>query len=195
MKLEAESFRIKVAPMSKPTIRFIRPEESLAVTPTTEVPIQVEAGDDFGVSRLGINYKVGDGPEETLHLADFKDQPVTAQALATLYLEKHKLDLHRWDHLLRIRRRQLSARAASGRLRAAIHRHPAVQARVRARRGGGTCSERSLTLEELIARQRVNLNRTFAFERDQTDRRRRPPCGWRRSKRSLPPRRPSFPRE
>ena len=92
MKLEADPFRIKVALDLKPTSRFIQPEESLGVTPMTEVPIEVEAGDDFGVSRLGINYKIGNGPEETLHLADFKDLPVTAEALATLYLEKHRID-------------------------------------------------------------------------------------------------------
>ena len=52
----------------EPTLRFIQPDESLAVIPTAEVPIQVEARDDFGVSLLGIKYKVGDGPEETLHV-------------------------------------------------------------------------------------------------------------------------------
>ena len=92
MKLEEAKLtasRLKLD--DKPTIRFIEPEESLAVTPTTEVPIQVEASDDFGVSQLGISYKVGDGPEETLHLARLENQPVTAQGLVTLYLEKHKL--------------------------------------------------------------------------------------------------------
>src|SRR5262249_6617112 len=69
MKLEAESYRIKVEADHEPTVRFVRPEESLAVTPTTEIPIQVVASDDFGLVRLGIVYKVGDGREETLHLA------------------------------------------------------------------------------------------------------------------------------
>ena len=61
--------------------------------PTTEVPIQVEARDDFGVSLLGINFKIGDGPEETLApRAGSRISRFTAAALETLYLEKHSLD-------------------------------------------------------------------------------------------------------
>ncbi len=91
MKLETEIVPRQGSSRRQADDSLHPPEESLAVTPTTEVPIQVEAGDDFGVTRLGINYKVGDGPEETLHLAGFENQPVTAEGLATLYLEKHKL--------------------------------------------------------------------------------------------------------
>ncbi|MFI5454522.1 MAG: DUF4175 family protein [Isosphaerales bacterium] len=167
MKLEADSFRIKVALDEKPTIQFIQPDESLGVTPVTEVPIQVEAGDDFGVSRLGITYKVGDGPEETLHLADYKDLPVTAEALATLYLEKHQIDY----------RDGISYYAF------VLDNYPPEPHRVVSElrfidilpykqvyklvEGEGSSSS-SLSLEELIARQRVNLNRTFVLERDRS---------------------------
>ena len=92
MTLEADSLRIKVVRDLEPTLRFVQPDESLGVTPIAEVPIEVEAGDDFGLSRVGIRYKVGDGPEETLHLADYPDRPLTAQVLATLYLEKHAIN-------------------------------------------------------------------------------------------------------
>ncbi len=92
MTLEPEKRRIKMGADREPTVRIVQPEEALAVIPTTEVPIQVEARDDFGVSLLGINFKIGDGPEETLHLSKLKDQPLTAAALETLYLEKHSLD-------------------------------------------------------------------------------------------------------
>ena len=92
MKIEeANSYHVKAQKDDKPAIRFIQPEEALAVTPTTEVPFQVEASDDFGMSQLGIRYKVGDGPEETLHLARLEKHPLTAQGLVTLYLEKHQL--------------------------------------------------------------------------------------------------------
>jgi hypothetical protein len=168
MKLdEPELFRVKVQTDGKPTIRFIQPEESLAVTATTEVPIQVEASDDFGVSQLAIRYKVGDGPEETLRQASFENQPVTAQGLVTLYLEKHKLSFtdaityyatvddnyppqpHRAQTELRF-----------------IDILPYKQ-EYQLVEGGGTCSG-SVSLEELIARQRVNLSRTFALEKEQT---------------------------
>ena len=168
MKLdEAQRYRIKVQLDAKPTIRFIQPEETLAVTPTTEVPIQVEASDDFGVSQLAIRYKVGDGPEETLHADRFEKQPVTAQGLVTLFLEKHKLNFadaityyayaednyvpepHRTQSELRF-----------------IDILPYKQ-EYQVVEGGGACSG-SVSLEELIARQRVNLNRTFSLEREKS---------------------------
>jgi len=168
LKLEIAPFRIKVTPDQKPTLRFVRPEDSLAVTPTTEVPIEVEAGDDFGVSQVGITYKVGNGPEETLHLADYKDQPVTAQALATLYLEKHQIAYPD----------EISYYAF------ALDNYPPEPHRVVSElrfidilpykqeyqfaEGEGEPSSGSLSLEELIARQRVNLSRTFVLEGDRS---------------------------
>jgi hypothetical protein len=91
MALESARFQIRVKPDEKPTIRFIRPRESLAVLPTAEVPMHVEAADDYGVARVGIAYKLGNGPEESLYLRDHPDQPPSVEALAKLYLEKHKL--------------------------------------------------------------------------------------------------------
>ncbi len=165
MTLETEPYRIKFQADEKPTIRFVRPEESLAVTPTTEVPVQVEAADDFGVARLGIRYKVGDGPEETLHLADLQHQPVTAGALATLYLEKHPLrfpDAITYHAFAEDNYPGGPHRTVSE-LRY-IDILPYKQAYELAEASGGSCSGASVTLEELIARQRVNLNRTFAAE-------------------------------
>ena len=138
------------------------------MTPVTEVPIQIEAGDDFGVSRLGITYKIGNGPEETLHLADYKDSPVTALALVTLYLEKHRIDF----------KDGISYYAF------VVDNYPPEPHRVvsdlrfidilpykrefRLIEGVDGPSDDSVALEELIARQRVNLNRTFLMERDRS---------------------------
>ena len=83
--------RIKVQPDEPPTVRFIRPEEELGVIATAEVPIEVAAIDDFGVARVGIACKVGNGPEESLYLQDHPNQPLMVRGMATLYLEKHKL--------------------------------------------------------------------------------------------------------
>ncbi len=166
--LEPEKRQIKVTADHEPTLRFIQPEESLAVIPTAEVPIQVDSHDDFGLSMLGITFKIGDGPEETLHLARFQDQPVTAQVLETLYLEKYSIDYtgaityyafaednyppkpHRVVSELRF-----------------IDILPFKQDYQLAERNeGGSCNGSSVSLEELIARQRENLNRTFALERE-----------------------------
>ncbi len=167
MKLEeAVSYRVKVQLDDKPTIRFIEPDESLAVTPTTEVPIQVEAGDDFGVSQLGIRYKVDDGPEETLLLSRFENQPVTAQGLVTLYLEKHQLSLTDaiTYHAFAEDNYPPKPHHVVSELRF-IDILPYKQ-EYRLAEGSGTCNG-SVSLEELIARQRVNLNRTFASEKVQ----------------------------
>ena len=168
VSLEPAKRRIKVAADREPTLKIIQPEESLAVIPTSEVPIQVEARDDFGVGLLGINYKVGDGPEETLHLGRFADQPLTAKALETLYLEKHAIDYP----------------AAITYYAFAEDKYPGKPHRVVSDlrfidilpfkqeyqfldgEGEGSCNGSSTSLEELIARQRENLNRTFALERD-----------------------------
>ena len=91
MALDPARYRIQVQPDEPPTVRFVRPEEELAVIPTAEVPIEVQAGDDFGLARVGIAYRAGKGPEESLLLHDHADQPLTVRTLATLYLEKHKL--------------------------------------------------------------------------------------------------------
>jgi len=91
VELDRTPYQVKVQRDEPPTVRLLRPEEETAVIATAEVPIEVAAGDDFGVARVGIACKVGDGPEESLDLRDHPDQPLTVRAMATLYLEKHKL--------------------------------------------------------------------------------------------------------
>ena len=168
MKLEADPFRIKVRPDEKPTVRFIRPDESLGVTPITEVPIQVEARDDFGVTRVRICYKIGDGPEDTLHFADYTDQPVTAEGLATLYLEKHTLTYN--DGIAYYAFVEDNYPGGPHRVVSDLRFIDILPFKQEFRlvEGEGSCNGSSTTLEELIARQRTNLSRTFAFEKDQT---------------------------
>ena len=167
MTLEPAKRRLKVAADQEPTVRFTQPEESLAVIPTTEVPVQVEARDDFGVGLLGISFKIGDGPEETLHLARLKDQPLSARALETLYLEKHPLDYKgaiTYYAFVEDNFAPKPHRVVSD-LRF-IDILPFKQD-YEFVEGEGSCNGSSVSLEELIARQRDNLNRTFALERQQ----------------------------
>jgi Domain of unknown function (DUF4175) len=166
MALEPEKRRIKVGADREPTVRFVQPEEALAVIPTTEVPVQVEARDDFGVSLLGIKFKIGDGPEETLHLSKLKDQPLTAAALETLYLEKYSLDhpgAITYYAFVEDNYSPKPHRVVSD-LRF-IDILPFKQ-EYQFVEGEGSCNGSSVSLEELIARQRDNLNRTFALERE-----------------------------
>ncbi len=92
MKLEPRSFRISVQPDRKPMLHFVKPVVVIEALPTTEVTMQLEASDDFGLTKVGIVYQIGDGPKETLRLDENPQQPVSLTSLATLYLEKHKLN-------------------------------------------------------------------------------------------------------
>jgi hypothetical protein len=91
MALDAGRFRIRVQPDRKPTIRFLKPTEQIEVTPTTEVTLRVEAGDDFGVAKVGIVYQIGNGPKKTLYLKEDPAQPVSVRAEAVLALEEHSV--------------------------------------------------------------------------------------------------------
>jgi len=92
MKLEPQQFRISVQPDRKPTLHFVKPAVVIEALPTTEVTIQVSAADDFGLTKVGIVYQIGDGPKQTLRLDENPQQPVSLTSLATLYLEEHKLN-------------------------------------------------------------------------------------------------------
>jgi hypothetical protein len=92
MRLEPHRFEIKVRPDRKPTIRFVQPKAELEVTPTTEVGLQVKAKDDYGLTKMGIVYQIGDGPEQTLWLDnDLREKPSFA-IRETLFLEEHEID-------------------------------------------------------------------------------------------------------
>src|SRR5262249_15886233 len=89
MRLDAGKFRIQVQPDRKPTIRFVKPQEQIEVTPSTEVALRVEATDDFGVAKVGIVYQIGNGPKKTLHLHNDPAQPTTLTVESLLALEEH----------------------------------------------------------------------------------------------------------
>jgi hypothetical protein len=91
MHLDAACFHIEVQSDRKPVVRFVKPKEQIEVTPTTEVHLKVEAEDDFGLSKVGIVYQLGDGPSQTLYLRDEADQPTQRKIEAILSLEDYQL--------------------------------------------------------------------------------------------------------
>jgi hypothetical protein len=92
MRLEQPArFRIRVQPDRKPTIRFVKPTDQIEVTPTTEVAFKVEAADDYGLTKVGIVYQVGDGPKKTLYLQDYPHQPTALIVEAALALEEQEV--------------------------------------------------------------------------------------------------------
>jgi hypothetical protein len=91
MRLDANRFRIQVQPDRKPTVRFVKPQEQIEVTPTTEVHMRLEAGDDFGLSAVGVVFQVGSGPKQTLYLQRDPAQPATLKADVVLPLEDQQV--------------------------------------------------------------------------------------------------------
>ncbi|HVC95399.1 MAG TPA: DUF4175 family protein [Pirellulales bacterium] len=176
MKLEPRKFRIRVAPDQKPTVRFVEPPEQLEVTITTEVAIRVEAADDFGVGKIGIVYQIADEPQAELYLEDLPQQPLTVEALATLFLERHEVNFtdavtyyaFAEDNYPGGLSGSQGAKRFQGPNRATtelrfIDIRPYKRAyQMATSEGGPPSGESSTSLEELIARQRVNLNRSFA---------------------------------
>lgn len=92
MRLDAGRFRIQVQPDRKPTIRFVKPDQQIEVTPTTEVALRLEAADDFGLAKVGIVYQVGAGPKKTLYVKEDPNQPVSVTLQSLLPLEEHPLN-------------------------------------------------------------------------------------------------------
>jgi hypothetical protein len=89
--LESPRYHIRVQLDKKPEIRFVSPEEMLEVIATTEVPLAIEAGDDLGVTKVGVSYKLSDGETRTLWEQDFESPQDSLHAAETLFLEDHEL--------------------------------------------------------------------------------------------------------
>ena len=76
-----------------PEIRFLQPKEDIEVTKLTEVPVQVQVRDDFGIMETGIVLVV-DGQEEIVaRQAAEKPTLLSLRNAAELLLEHHPLSI------------------------------------------------------------------------------------------------------
>lgn len=89
--LEPIQFQIRVQLDRKPQVQFIEPPEELVVTPTTDVPMLVEADDDLGLFKVGLMYQINSGPMETLIEQSADGSIETFRLPSTLMLEGHSL--------------------------------------------------------------------------------------------------------
>jgi len=164
MTLEPQRLSVRVQLDRKPEVKFIEPPEELVVTATTEVPMAIEAGDDIGLHRIGILFQVNDGEMQVLSEQDAAGATDPFSLSQVMLLEEHRLsykdsvtyyafaedryfdDVRRTTTPLRfidIRPFQTTFQVVEGE--------------------SGSCSG-STTLEELIVRQRQNLNQAFATQ-------------------------------
>jgi hypothetical protein len=74
MPLIANKHRVRVTADQPPSVTFEAPNESTEVHTLAEVLIRARARDDFGVTRVGITFQVNNEEERTLILHDV-DQP------------------------------------------------------------------------------------------------------------------------
>ena len=161
MKLQPRQFHISVQPDCKPVLTFVKPAAVIEALPTTEVTVQVSAKDDFGLTKVGIVYQIGDGPKETLRLDEDPRQPVSLTSLATLYLEEHKLNYQ--DGIVYYAFAEDNYPSGPHRVTSELqfidirpYKRTFVAGKMEGKPG------KSVTLELLIGRQRTNLQHTFS---------------------------------
>lgn len=166
MTLDPVKLSIRVQMDRKPQLQFIQPEEELVVTPTTEVPFVIDASDDIGLHKVGIMYQLGSGSMKTL-----VEQPVDGSAEpyrldSLLMLEDH--DIAYPDAITYYAFAEDSyfgkPRRTVTPLRYIDIRPYKLEFQTKDGQGGEGSSGSSVTLEELIVRQRQNLSKTFALQ-------------------------------
>jgi hypothetical protein len=169
--LPRNQYRIDVHEDRAPRVSFEEPDEALEVHPLAEVVHRIRVGDDFGLTRAGIVFRFNDGEEKSLIVQDFAATcaiPVASTLEKTLLLEilaatptdsvtyygfaedNYPGGAHRSETDLRF-----------------IDLRPFKREYKKGERSDeeGFGEGRLATLEELIARQRFNLNRSVRLAR------------------------------
>lgn len=86
----SDDYFIEAKKDEAPSVRIVRPGRDPHVSPIEEVPVTVEASDDFGVHSVQLHYSVNGGPEQVANLVQGKNAK-EAQGKTTLYFEDLKL--------------------------------------------------------------------------------------------------------
>jgi len=85
-----DDYFIEARKDSAPTVRIRKPGRDAKANPVEEVPVQVEAEDDFALQDVSLRYSVNGGPEKTVAIPGGKGQK-TAEGKTLLTLEDFKL--------------------------------------------------------------------------------------------------------
>jgi hypothetical protein len=85
----SDDFYIEAKKDEPPSVKIVRPGHDPRVSPIEEMPVEVEAEDDFGVKALELHYAVNGGSEQ---VARFKSSgSKDERGHSTIYLENFKL--------------------------------------------------------------------------------------------------------
>ena len=86
----SEDYFIEAKKDEPPTVKILRPGHDPHVSPIEEVPVTIDASDDFGVESLELHYSVNGGPEQVVPLSKNKHAK-EAEGTTTLYFENFKV--------------------------------------------------------------------------------------------------------
>lgn len=86
----SDDYFIEAKKDEPPTVKIVSPGRDPHVSPVEEVPVSVEATDDYGVNDLELHYSVNGGPEQTVPLIK-KRGVKEVEGKSTLYFENFKL--------------------------------------------------------------------------------------------------------
>jgi hypothetical protein len=169
MPLVANRHRVRVTADQAPTVWFDEPSESIEVHTLAEVRIRARARDDFGITRIGIVFQINNEEERTLIVQDVTE-PHQREARAEQVLMLEQLLLTQKDCVAYYafaednrpdnpQRTTTDLRFID--IRPFLRTYKLVDAPEEMPSG----PQRDLIfLDEVIARQRFNLNQTMRLE-------------------------------
>ncbi len=161
---DESSLHFDVIPDQRPSLKFVTPEETAEAIPTSEVHFTLQSFDDYGLSAVGIRYRIDDGPEQTLWQASANELSNAMTKTVTLALEDLNLEYPQaiTYYAYAIDNREPEPQKLTGELRFIDIRPFAREYEFSAQQCSGNCQGKCLTLEKLIKQQREILGGTFA---------------------------------
>ena len=88
---DAVFYTIKALEDKKPVVKFKRPKKDIKAKKTTEVLVEVDTADDYGIREVGIAYKIKTDDLARVPLDEFRERIKKARSNDTLYLEDMEL--------------------------------------------------------------------------------------------------------
>jgi hypothetical protein len=85
----SDDYFIEAKKDEPPSVKILRPGHDPHVSPIEELPVTIEASDDFGIDNLDLHYSVNGGPEQVVPLSKARGTK-EAQETTTLYFENFK---------------------------------------------------------------------------------------------------------
>jgi hypothetical protein len=168
MPLVANRHRVRVTADQPPTVTFDEPGEGMEVHTLAEVLLRARARDDFGITKVGIVFQINNEEERTLILQDV-DQPNQreVQAKQVMMLEQFLLtqkDCVAYYAFAEDNRPGSPQRTTTDLRFIDIRPFQRIYKLVDVPEGMPGPQRELIFLDEVIARQRFNLNQTMRLE-------------------------------